>query len=114
MLFFLSGLLMIVDIPQERGMAGILYRWEMPDACYFPLFNFLSPLSPHWMHIVYMVMFVGALGICLGFMYRLSCLSFAVTYWYIFFLDKTVWNNHSYLYGLVSIILLISDANRYW
>ena len=104
---------MVIDIPQERGMASIFYRWQ-EGACIFPLFNFLRPLSTEWMYMVYLVMFLGALGIFLGFMYRLSCLSFVVTYWYIFFLDKTVWNNHSYLYGLISIMLLLCDANRYW
>jgi vitamin K-dependent gamma-carboxylase len=49
-----------------------------------------------------------------GFCYRSSCVMFIITYWYIFFLDKTVWNNHSYLYGLISIMLLMTDANRYW
>jgi vitamin K-dependent gamma-carboxylase len=46
-------------------------------------------------------------------MYRLSCLCFVIPYWYIFLLDKSTWNNHSYLYGLIGIQLLIFDANRY-
>lgn len=56
----------------------------------------------------------GALGIMLGCFYRLSCLLFISTYWYIFFLDKTAWNNHSYLYGLIGFQLLLMDGNRYW
>lgn len=56
----------------------------------------------------------GALGITVGYHFRLSCLCFAVPYWYIFFLDKTAWNNHTYLYGLLSILLLVSSANHYW
>lgn len=50
----------------------------------------------------------------LGCFYRLSCLMFISTYWYIFFLDKTAWNNHSYLYGLIGFQLTFMDANRYW
>lgn len=50
----------------------------------------------------------------LGCFYRLSCLMFISTYWYVFFLDKTTWNNHSYLYGLISFQLTIMDGNRYW
>lgn len=56
----------------------------------------------------------GALGIMLGCFYRLSCLMFISTYWYIFFLDKTTWNNHSYLYGLIGFQLTLMDGNRYW
>lgn len=50
----------------------------------------------------------------LGCFYRLSCLMFISTYWYIFFLDKTAWNNHSYLYGLIGFQLTLMDGNRYW
>lgn len=50
----------------------------------------------------------------LGLFYRLACLMFISTYWYVFFLDKTAWNNHSYLYGLISFQLMLMDANRYW
>ncbi|CAF99303.1 unnamed protein product, partial [Tetraodon nigroviridis] len=50
----------------------------------------------------------------LGCFYRLSCLMFISTYWYIFFLDKTAWNNHSYLYGLIGFQLFLMDGNRYW
>ncbi|MGH0179078.1 UNVERIFIED_CONTAM: hypothetical protein FKN15_000731 [Acipenser sinensis] len=39
---------------------------------------------------------------------------FISTYWYVFFLDKTTWNNHSYLYGLIGFQLTFMDANRYW
>jgi len=36
-----------------------------------------------------------------------------VCYWYIFLLDKSKWNNHSYLFGLFSIIFFYADANNY-
>ncbi len=58
--------------------------------------------------------YAGTVGIMLGFLFRLSCLIFVVPYWYLFMLDKTVWNNHSYLYGLCGLLFLVSDANRYW
>lgn len=63
---------------------------------------------------VYMYLIEGSLGIMLGCFYRLSCLMFISTYWYIFFLDKTAWNNHSYLYGLIGFQLTLMDGNRYW
>ena len=66
------------------------------------------------MHERVPVLFAGALGITLGLLYRLSCLLFVTCYWYLFLLDKTTWNNHSYLYGLCAILLICTDANRYW
>ncbi|XP_077592991.1 vitamin K-dependent gamma-carboxylase [Stigmatopora nigra] len=112
---FLFGLLMVVDITQERGLSHVDYKYlDGAPVCRFPLFNFLKPLPMDWMYLVYLVMFIGALGIMLGCLYRLSCLMFITTYWYIFFLDKTAWNNHSYLYGLIGFQLTLMDGNRYW
>ncbi|XP_062452885.1 vitamin K-dependent gamma-carboxylase isoform X2 [Rhea pennata] len=45
--------------------------------------------------------------------YRLSCLAFLGPYWYVFLLDKTAWNNHSYLYGLLAFQLALLSADRY-
>ncbi|XP_041478309.1 vitamin K-dependent gamma-carboxylase-like [Lytechinus variegatus] len=110
----LFGLVMMIDIPQERGMAYADYRWGDPNECRFPLFNALKPLPVDWMYVVYLTMYIGAFGVFLGAFYRLSCLLFCIPYWYIFFLDKTTWNNHSYLYGLISFQLIFMDANRFW
>lgn len=112
---FLFGLLMVLDIPQERGLSYLDHKYlDGLDVCRFPLFNNLQPLSLDWMYLVYVVMLLGALGITLGCFYRLSCLLFLVPYWYVFFLDKTTWNNHSYLYGLIGFQLTLMNANRYW
>nr|XP_020636020.1 vitamin K-dependent gamma-carboxylase [Pogona vitticeps] len=106
---------MALDIPQERGLSYLDHKYlDGLQVCRFPLFNFLEPLPLDWMYLVYMVMLLGALGIMLGCFYRLSCLLFLLPYWYVFFLDKTTWNNHSYLYGLLGFQFLVINANRYW
>ncbi|TNN71323.1 Vitamin K-dependent gamma-carboxylase [Liparis tanakae] len=111
----LFGLLMVIDITQERGLSHLDYKYmDGAPVCRFPLFNVVQPLPLDWMYLVYVVMFFGALGIMLGCFYRLSCLMFISTYCYIFMLDKTTWNNHSYLYGLIGFQLTFMDANRYW
>lgn len=108
------GVLMLLDIWQERGLSNAVEEFGDPTLCRFPLFDFLRPLPLVWMYIVYLLMFIGEVGILLGIFYRFSCLLFVVTYWYLFLLDKTTWNNHSYLFGLIGILLLFTDANRYW
>lgn len=111
----LFGLLMVIDITQERGLSHLDYKYlDGAPVCRFPLFNVLQPLPLDWMYLVFVVMFIGAFGIMLGFFYRLSCLMFISTYWYVLLLDKTTWNNHSYLYGLIGFQLTFMDANRYW
>ncbi|KAK7493351.1 hypothetical protein BaRGS_00015477 [Batillaria attramentaria] len=89
-------------------------RWGDPEQCHFPLFDWLQPLPVQWMIILYFLMLIGAAGIMLGAVYRVSCLLFLLPYWYILLLDKSVWNNHSYLFGILAFLLTLSDANRYW
>ena len=50
---------MIIDIPNERGMSQADIEYGDKDECYFPLFDFLAPLAPEWMVIVYAIMFIG-------------------------------------------------------
>ena len=55
------GLLMVIDLPQERGLSYADIRWGDPTECRFPLFNFLKPLPLEWMYIVYLVALAGEL-----------------------------------------------------
>ncbi|NWI75992.1 VKGC carboxylase, partial [Dryoscopus gambensis] len=108
------GLLMALDVPQERGLGHLDQRYlDGLDVCRFPLLPFLQPLPLDWMYLLYTIMFLGALGIMLGCCYRLSCVAFLCPYWYLLLLDKTSWNNHSYLYGLLGFQLALLGADRY-
>uniref|UniRef100_A0A8D2D7R6 Gamma-glutamyl carboxylase n=1 Tax=Sciurus vulgaris TaxID=55149 RepID=A0A8D2D7R6_SCIVU len=112
---FLFAFLMVLDIPQERGLSSLDRKYlDGLDVCRFPLLDTLRPLPLDWMYLVYTIMFLGALGMMLGLCYRLSCVLFLLPYWYVFLLDKTSWNNHSYLYGLVAFQLTFMDAHHYW
>ncbi|XP_074708126.1 vitamin K-dependent gamma-carboxylase isoform X2 [Strix uralensis] len=108
------GLLMALDVPQERGLGQLDQRFlDGLEVCRFPLLPFLRPLPLDWMYLLYTVMFLGALGIMVGCCYRLSCAAFLGPYWYLLLLDKTSWNNHSYLYGLLGFQLALLGADRY-
>lgn len=108
------GVLMLLDIWQERGWGELVELFGDEEECRFPLFDFLKPLPLEWMYVVYLLMCIGEIGLVLGLFYRMSCLLYVVCYWYLFLLDKTRWNNHSYLFGLFGLMFLITDANRYW
>ncbi|XP_053686802.1 vitamin K-dependent gamma-carboxylase [Sabethes cyaneus] len=110
----LFGLMMLIDIPEERGGGDLDFRWGDPKGCTFPLLHGMKRLSYPKMGIVYLIMWLGALGITLGYRFRLTGLMFVTSYWYVFLLDKSAWNNHSYLYGLLGTLFLFTDANRFF
>ncbi|BFZ02576.1 hypothetical protein BsWGS_05615 [Bradybaena similaris] len=109
----LFGFLMILDVFEERGLARIDSTFGREDDCRFPLFSFLRPLPLQWMYIIYLLMLTGAFGMMLGLKMAVSSSLYLVTYWYVIFLDKTLWNNHSYLFGILAFLFAVTDSNRY-
>lgn len=107
------GLCMIIDVVEERGFADIDVKWGDPWDCHFPLIHGMTPLPLPWMTILYGTMWLGAFGIMLGVRFKFSCACFVVPYWYIFLLDKSYWNNHTYLYGIVATLFWCTEANKY-
>ncbi|KAI4464636.1 vitamin k-dependent gamma-carboxylase [Holotrichia oblita] len=56
---FLFGVLMMVDIVEERGGSDLDIRWGEPRDCHFPLFTQLQPLPLTYMSLLYGVMWLG-------------------------------------------------------
>ncbi|KAK2580809.1 hypothetical protein KPH14_011543 [Odynerus spinipes] len=110
----LFGICMVVDVVEERGLADIDIKWGDPWDCHFPLIHGMTPPSLSWMIVLYGAMWLGAFGLMLGFRFKVACALFVLPYWYLFLLDKSYWNNHTYLYGIVATLLWCTDANKYF
>ncbi|XP_031841315.2 gamma-glutamyl carboxylase isoform X1 [Nomia melanderi] len=110
----LFGLCMVLDVVEERGLADVDIRWGDPLECHFPLIHGMKPPSLPWIIAIYAIMWMGAFGIMLGSHFRLACACFVFPYWYIFVLNKSYWNNHTYLYGIVATLLWGTEANKYF
>ncbi|XP_050687736.1 vitamin K-dependent gamma-carboxylase-like [Eriocheir sinensis] len=108
------GVLMVLDVLQERGMGEADVRWGDPDACRFPLLPALAPLPLPGMLFLYASLLLGAAGMAAGWRWRASCGVFLLGYWYLLLLDKATWNNHSYLYGLLTALLLAAEPHACW
>ncbi|CAH0700194.1 unnamed protein product [Spodoptera exigua] len=110
----LFGLAMLFDIPDERGGASMVKRWGDPNTCHFPLLPFITSVGMPYMALVYAALWIGALCIMLGYRFRVAAPVFTACYWYLFLIEKSFWNNHSYLFGLVAMLLSCTEANCYW
>ncbi|KZC12277.1 Vitamin K-dependent gamma-carboxylase [Dufourea novaeangliae] len=110
----LFGLCMVLDVVEERGLADVDIKWGDPSECRFPLIHGMKPPSLPWIIVIYGIMWMSAFGIMLGWRFKLACSCFVAAYWYIFLLDKTYWNNHTYLYGIVGTLLWGTEANKYF
>ena len=109
------GVLMLLDLVHERGLSQAhlnLANDTIFPQCRFPVFQQVTRFSnPEAMFAVYAVMFVSLLGIIVGFYYRLFTLLYATGFWYLLIIDKSRWNNHSYLFGILALQSVFNDAN---
>jgi uncharacterized membrane protein YphA (DoxX/SURF4 family) len=110
----LFGALMVWEVYRYHSNNRISYYYIEPNFYFtYELFPFVTPVPGQWMYLVFFVMGLAALGIALGFFYRVSALIFFLTYTYVFLLDKAQYNNHYYLIILLAFLLVIVDAHRW-
>lgn len=105
---------MMIDIVEERSGSELDIRWGDVNECRFQLFSIIAPMSLPRMGILYGIMWFGGLGISLGYKFKISCWMYTVPYWYLILVDKSVWNNHTYLFGLMGILFSFSSADSCW
>ncbi len=75
-------------------------------------FEWVQVLSPWGMYALHAAMLVGALGILLGWFYRLSALVFFLTFTYVELIDLTYYLNHYYFVSLVAFCMVFVPAHR--
>lgn len=76
-------------------------------------FEWLQPLPGNWMYVYYIVMAIFGLLIMVGYKYRFSMLMFALMWTATYLMQKSSYNNHYYLLGLLSFIMVLLPAHRY-
>jgi len=96
----------------SKGWIELLY---IKPKFYFSYegFSWIQPFPGIGMYIVYAVMIISALGILLGFFYRIAAILFFLSFTYVELLDKTNYLNHYYFVSIVSLLMCILPANKY-
>lgn len=81
---------------------------------YFSYFgtDWMPSLSAETLYLIFGGMLVSALGIALGFYYRLSAITFFILFSFVEFLDKSNYLNHYYFVTIVSGLMIFLPAGR--
>jgi uncharacterized membrane protein YphA (DoxX/SURF4 family) len=77
-------------------------------------FEWVQVLPPFWMYAIHVLMILAALGVMLGFFYRISALLLFLTFTYTELIDLTYYLNHYYFVSIVSMLMIFLPANRYF
>lgn len=76
-------------------------------------FEFVESLGVYT-YILYFISFLAALGITLGYKYRIATLLFFLSFTYCELIDKTYYLNHYYFVSIISFLLIFLPANAYF
>lgn len=75
-------------------------------------FEFVKELSPSGMYLLFSTMILSALLVCVGLFYRLSIITFFLSFTYIELIDKATYLNHYYFVSLIAFIMIFLPAAK--
>jgi hypothetical protein len=76
-------------------------------------FEWVKPLG-NYTYLLFFISGLAALFVAIGYKYKLSIITFFLSFTYIEFMDKTTYLNHYYFITVVSFILIFLPANAYF
>ncbi|QMU63638.1 MAG: HTTM domain-containing protein [Flavobacteriaceae bacterium] len=76
-------------------------------------FEFVKPIG-NYTYGLFVIALLSAIGMMLGYRYRLSAILFFLIFTYIELMDKTTYLNHYYFVSLMAFILIFLPANSYF
>ncbi|NRA93236.1 MAG: HTTM domain-containing protein, partial [Psychroserpens sp.] len=77
-------------------------------------FDWLQPLPGNWMYAYYFLMGVCGFMVMIGYKYRLNMIGFTLLWTGTYLMQKTSYNNHYYFLMVLSAVMIIMPAHRYW
>lgn len=94
-----------------KGWVETLY---IQPSFHFPYLGleWVKVLPGEWMYLPFILCLVGALGILFGLYYRLSALTFFLSFTYVELIDKSYYLNHYYFVSLIAFLLIFMPAHR--
>ena len=104
------GLMMFYSIIRfyRKGWIETLYLQPKFHFSYFGL-DWIKPLGEAT-YILFLICGIAALCVALGYRYRLSILTFFLSFSYIELMDKTTYLNHYYFISVLSLLLFFLPA----
>jgi vitamin K-dependent gamma-carboxylase len=111
----LFGLLMGAAIVRFIAKGWVTLLYVQPKFYFsYPGFEWIHPWPAPLMHAHFILLAVLALGIALGFFYRICAALFFLGFTYVELIDQTAYLNHYYLISLLSGLMIFLPAHQAW
>ena len=111
---FLFGLIMAISIIRFWYNGWIEKLYLLPKFHFhYTGFDFIQ-VPGQWTYLLFIICFISAVGVCIGWKYRLSITTFFLCFTYIELMDKTTYLNHYYFVSVMSFLLIFLPAHAYY
>jgi len=108
------GTMMLAGMIRFWALGWIDKLYIQPDFFFsYYGFDFVKPIG-EWTYGIFAICAISAVGILLGYRYRLSATLFFLSFTYIELMDKTTYLNHYYFISLVAFLMIFLPANDYF
>src|ERR1700722_2340755 len=109
------GLIMLISTIRFIAK-GWVREFYIAPKFYFPFYGFewVHPLPATGMYLVFGLMVLTTILITIGLFYRASIVTFFICFVYVELLDKSYYLNHYYFVTLITFLLMLVPAHRYF
>ncbi len=109
------GLIMLISTIRFIAKGWVREFYIVPKF-YFPFYGFewVHPLPATGMYLVFALMVLTTILITIGLFYRASIVTFFICFVYVELLDKSYYLNHYYFVTLITFLLMLVPAHRYF
>lgn len=110
----LFGLMMFLSIIRfwSKGWIETLYLEPKFHFSYYG-FDWVKPLG-EFTYILFIICGLSALFVSIGYKYRVSIITFFLSFTYIELMDKTTYLNHYYFISVLSFIMIFLPADKFF
>lgn len=110
----LFGLMMLISIIRfwSYGWIDKLYIHPKFHFTYYG-FEWVKPLG-EFTYILFFICGISTIGVMLGYKYKISIITFFMSFTYIELMDKTTYLNHYYFISLLSFLMIFLPAEAYF
>lgn len=110
----LFGIMMLLSIVRFWAYGWIDKLYIHPDFFFsYYGFEFVKPLGV-WTYALFAICGLSGLFVAVGYRYKISIITFFLSFTYIELMDKTTYLNHYYFISLVSFLMIFLPANAYY
>ena len=111
----LFGFIMLISIIRFMLNGWVYDLYVAPDFFFsYYGFEWVKPLGETGMYSLFSLMALSALGIMLGWRYRLAALVFFLSFTYVELIDKANYLNHYYFVSIVALVMIFLPAHYFF